>query len=135
MRCQAFNNSKLCQCVYKTLPYKTFCGHHRPFDSDPECSICYENIAHSQMNKLPCGHIFHKMCIINWENQYKNTCPLCRKNFKKDKFHIDSIYDLIIIMGLLRAIQIDTEHSGPLSHSTEVSTSVLEHGHIRDSNS
>lgn len=125
MRCQAFNNSKLCQCAYKALPHQTFCGHHRPFNSDPECSICYENIAHSQVNKLPCGHKFHKMCIINWENQYKNTCPLCRKEFKKDEPYIDSVIDLIIIMSLFRAIQTDTEHSDRLSDSNEASTSVL----------
>jgi hypothetical protein len=54
------------------------------FESDMlncTCPICLDK---GNMNiKLPCGHWFHKKCILEW---FKNSdnCPLCRLNIKKE---------------------------------------------------
>merc|ERR1719502_1188292 len=44
-----------------------------------ECSVCQETFACGEKNvkKLPCGHLFHKDCILPWLEQH-NTCPVCR---------------------------------------------------------
>lgn len=43
-----------------------------------ECSICFENyISNNLIEKLNCGHCFHKSCIIQW-TKHNRSCPLCR---------------------------------------------------------
>ena len=37
----------------------------------------------SNSSTLPCGHQYHKKCIEKWEKEGRNTCPCCRKMFKK----------------------------------------------------
>ncbi|GAA0148171.1 hypothetical protein LIER_07690 [Lithospermum erythrorhizon] len=42
------------------------------------CSICMEDFGLGSLaDKLPCKHLFHKSCIVEWLNR-SNTCPLCR---------------------------------------------------------
>lgn len=49
-----------------------------------ECSICQENMLITQniMTLRVCSHKFHTTCIEPWA-RVSNTCPLCRKVFKK----------------------------------------------------
>ncbi|XP_023006825.1 NEP1-interacting protein-like 1 [Cucurbita maxima] len=47
-----------------------------------ECSVCYESYeaekgGEREVAKIPCGHVFHKSCILTWF-QRSNSCPLCR---------------------------------------------------------
>lgn len=49
-----------------------------------ECLICYEPNMESEVVKLPCNHIFHKKCILQWF-KLKNTCPLCRTLFAAEE--------------------------------------------------
>lgn len=43
------------------------------------CTICLCNFEVGDMaSKLPCGHIFHCKCIMQWLQKGRNTCPLCR---------------------------------------------------------
>lgn len=53
--------------------------------SNEICSICLENLSLVDFDidsdkscKISCNHCFHKKCISNWLDNYKN-CPLCRK--------------------------------------------------------
>lgn len=39
------------------------------------CAICLE--PHPKKIELPCGHSFHKKCLMNWLKNNK-SCPLCR---------------------------------------------------------
>jgi len=46
--------------------------------SDNICIICREDMV-SNSKKLPCGHIFHTLCLRSWF-QRQQTCPTCRLN-------------------------------------------------------
>ena len=48
--------------------------------SDDRCSICYE-VDKKTCCALPCGHKFHKHCVLPWIKKH-NTCPLCRRYVK-----------------------------------------------------
>ena len=43
-----------------------------------ECSICLNKIINEQ--PLPCGHIFHFNCVLDWFNK-DLSCPICRERF------------------------------------------------------
>lgn len=38
------------------------------------CSICRESM--EEAKKLPCGHIFHLVCLREWF-EHQQSCPLC----------------------------------------------------------
>ncbi|XVE96782.1 hypothetical protein REPUB_Repub02eG0252600 [Reevesia pubescens] len=43
-----------------------------------ECVICKEEMRKGRdVCKLPCQHLFHRMCILPWLKK-RNTCPCCR---------------------------------------------------------
>lgn len=45
------------------------------------CSICwYEYNINEKICILPCNHIFHTKCIIEWSKR-KKECPFCRKKY------------------------------------------------------
>jgi len=49
-----------------------------------ECSICQDDFAvGNSVLKLPCRHVYHTDCVINWLAM-NNTCPLCRLELPKE---------------------------------------------------
>lgn len=64
---------------------------------DSECSICMENYDEkSSVIKIPCNHMYHEKCILQWFENNK-TCPLCRNHnstlcTKCDGGVIDRVY-------------------------------------------
>jgi hypothetical protein len=52
-----------------------------------ECSVCLCDIQKKQPQSLPCGHIFHKMCVKEWTDLGNSTCPLCRVVFPVPQAH------------------------------------------------
>ena len=48
----------------------------------PSCCICLSDIEMKEKTVLlPCGHMFHWNCCLNWLNG-NNTCPICRFEIK-----------------------------------------------------
>mmetsp|Transcript_28240 Transcript_28240/g.41722 ORF Transcript_28240/g.41722 Transcript_28240/m.41722 type:complete len:578 (+) Transcript_28240:83-1816(+) len=47
-------------------------------ESNRECCICLEeNHLRDRVMRLPCAHIFHQKCIVDWLTKHC-TCPVCR---------------------------------------------------------
>ena len=47
-----------------------------------KCCICLNDIIkNEEVVKLPCNHIHHWNCCINWL-KYKKNCPMCRFEIK-----------------------------------------------------
>lgn len=53
-------------------------------DQEPICPICHETMQlGSTINKIQCGHKFHKECITRWL-QNRTTCPNCRYTIEEN---------------------------------------------------
>lgn len=50
-----------------------------------ECVVCLENfVTEELLMGLPCGHAFHKQCIVVWLTAGRHCCPVCRwPSYKK----------------------------------------------------
>ncbi|KAA0038718.1 E3 ubiquitin-protein ligase synoviolin B-like [Cucumis melo var. makuwa] len=53
-----------------------------------QCCVCYEDLncereeeKEEEVTRIPCGHVYHKYCILKWLN-INNSCPLCRREFR-----------------------------------------------------
>lgn len=43
-----------------------------------DCEICSEDLEDAYILKLPCGHIYHRNCILTNIGEYKRLkCPSC----------------------------------------------------------
>jgi len=47
--------------------------------TDNTCSICLEPLTQNVATALPCGHRFHKDCIVNWLSRSQGKCPNCKQ--------------------------------------------------------
>ena len=47
--------------------------------TDNNCSICLEPLTQNAATALPCGHRFHKDCIVNWLVRSQGKCPNCKQ--------------------------------------------------------
>ncbi|CAL5390836.1 unnamed protein product [Camellia sinensis] len=85
------NASDVCEC--RGSPSETYMEEFRRrtpavrFESvceglllpEQECSVCLTDFEpDAEINHLPCGHVFHKMCLEKWLKYWNVTCPLCR---------------------------------------------------------
>ncbi|XP_070535881.1 E3 ubiquitin-protein ligase Praja-2-like isoform X1 [Ptychodera flava] len=53
-------------------------------DEELSCAVCQcEYKLNDSVNKLPCDHLFHPMCITAWL-QKSGTCPVCRHVLNPD---------------------------------------------------
>lgn len=77
-------------------------------DFKGECPICMEKLASRESIILSCSHVFHKVCLQNFEKfSSVNKCPLCRceryecKTYTKDKeYYVEKC--VIIIQQVYR---------------------------------
>lgn len=54
-------------------------GRRRGAAAVPDCRVCLVRFeAEAVVNRLPCGHLFHRACLETWLDYDHATCPLCR---------------------------------------------------------
>jgi hypothetical protein len=53
------------------------CRFHR---GGEDCSVCLADLT-GACKTLPCGHTFHRRCILQWRERGNHTCPVCRASF------------------------------------------------------
>lgn len=46
------------------------------------CAICLTDLDCERVLKVPCEHIFHKECLVNWLKR-STICPLCRTDIEQ----------------------------------------------------
>lgn len=50
-----------------------------------ECCVCLEeNRLDDRVTRLPCAHIFHSSCVVDWLVNHSCTCPVCRYELPTD---------------------------------------------------
>ena len=85
---QKINNFPLSLDEWKKVEAKTL----KREDFKGDCPICMEKLSQRESVILSCSHVFHKVCLRNFEHYSAVTkCPLCRceryecKTYTKDK--------------------------------------------------
>ncbi|OEL18732.1 hypothetical protein BAE44_0020249 [Dichanthelium oligosanthes] len=54
-------------------------GRRRGGAGTADCRVCLARFEpESVVNRLPCGHLFHRVCLETWLDYDHATCPLCR---------------------------------------------------------
>ena len=77
--------------VIESLPT----NHIQPLERilSDRCTVCQENYKiGDKITNLPCGHCFHKDCLVPWLRQ-RNTCPLCRFKLKTEDEKLETQKD------------------------------------------
>ena len=50
------------------------------------CTTCLELLtASDELSSVPCGHVFHTQCILQWFETGKSNCPQCRTRAKESQ--------------------------------------------------
>lgn len=56
---------------------------------NPNCVVCFSNFkVGEQVRRLPCAHLFHRMCIDRWLRN-SQCCPLCRHSISENKVNLN----------------------------------------------
>jgi hypothetical protein len=74
-----------------------------------DCSICLEPLTENVATALPCGHRFHKDCIVNWLVRSQGKCPNCKQRITnipyisiEEELEQEPEYEPLILDPILR---------------------------------
>ena len=74
-----------------------------------DCSICLEPLTENVATALPCGHRFHKDCIVNWLARSQGKCPNCKQRITnipyisiEEELEQEPEYEPLILDPILR---------------------------------
>ena len=68
----------------KSLQYVNVTADDLLEESNKECCVCLEaQQLGQQAYKLPCGHLYHPACLVDWIKRHC-TCPCCRYELPTD---------------------------------------------------
>lgn len=68
----------------QTLPMVNVTADDLIEEANKECAVCLEEQKIGTLCcKLPCGHLYHKACLIEWLHKHC-TCPVCRYEIETD---------------------------------------------------
>jgi hypothetical protein len=77
--------------------------------TDNTCSICLEPLTENVATALPCGHRFHKDCIVNWLARSQGKCPNCKQRITnipyisiEEELEQEPEYEPLILDPILR---------------------------------
>jgi hypothetical protein len=77
--------------------------------TDNTCSICLEPLTQNVATALPCGHRFHKDCIVNWLARSQGKCPNCKQRITnipyisiEEELEQEPEYEPLILDPILR---------------------------------
>lgn len=60
-------------------------------ENAPDCTICLETLKQGdEVKKLPCGHVFHSVCVTPWLMKKRAVCPVCRQGIFDDDMLVES---------------------------------------------
>ncbi|KAH0465451.1 hypothetical protein IEQ34_005554 [Dendrobium chrysotoxum] len=69
----------------KPVTFGSAISRRRTAEWHADCRVCLVRFdSNSVVNRLPCGHLFHKSCVERWLDYRKDTCPLCRSHLLPD---------------------------------------------------
>ncbi|KAK9039110.1 hypothetical protein V6N11_023947 [Hibiscus sabdariffa] len=61
------------------IPTIRFDDLHSREQAEYDCPVCRCSFEpESEIDLLPCNHLFHKDCLEKWLRYLRGTCPLCR---------------------------------------------------------
>lgn len=63
--------------------------------SSDNCTICFTEISEEEKIILNCNHYFCNICIQDWLDKGKNSCPLCRSDIKEYNLN-DKNYRIVL---------------------------------------
>lgn len=76
---------------------KTIIYNPDEYPDDKHCPISFINFKQGdEINKLPCGHIFHKESICKWLEKEQAKCPVCRYELSSKEVKNEDISQNII---------------------------------------
>ncbi|KAK4899518.1 hypothetical protein LTR27_003251 [Elasticomyces elasticus] len=110
---------------------RTFTLPIRPAPPPPpslRCPIDLEDISPNEAYALPCGHVFHHVCIEHWlgENKHNPTCPTCRMDVRAfDRFWDDDKDELSYWPRQWTGGFIDSDAESDSADSTESSSPTI----------
>jgi hypothetical protein len=90
--------------------------------SQPGCPICSEDFCvGNDETQLPCGHLFHKHCVIPWL-EMKQNCPVCRQELNDDVPSQEELRTSLCLNELLdklKEFDVDVSEGGVVSDRVE----------------